>query len=261
MIGQQDDYELFIKKVHQKSGLDLSNYKRPQMERRIRTLARSHGANDLVNFFAMVDKDAELYRKFIDHLTINVSEFLRNPTQWQVLTSKIFPQLLKENSALKVWSAGCSTGEEPYSLAMTMLDARMDLRHKVLATDIDREVLRKADIGIYSAKSLTNVPPATVTKFFSEQGSGFFQVKDEVKRNVKFQHQNLLKDNFDSGFDLILCRNVVIYFTEETKLMLYKKFHQALKKGGILFTGSTEQIFQAREIGFGTAATFFYQKL
>ncbi|MBC9785059.1 protein-glutamate O-methyltransferase CheR [Heliobacterium chlorum] len=255
-----DEYELFIKKVHAKSGLDLGNYKRPQMERRIRTLMRSQGVNDLLSYFNLIDKDAEQYRKFIDHLTINVSEFFRNPGQWDVLTNKILPLLLKENPQLKVWSAGCSTGEEPYSLAMTMMESRCDLRNKVLATDIDKEVLRKAQLGIYSAKSLANMSPEMVKKYFDDQGGGFFRVKDEVKRQVKFQQQNLLKDSFESNFDLILCRNVVIYFTEETKTMLYKRFHQAMRKGGILFTGSTEQIFQARELGLTTAATFFYQK-
>ncbi|MZP28776.1 chemotaxis protein CheR [Heliobacterium undosum] len=256
-----DEYEIFIKKVHAKSGLDLSNYKRPQMERRIRTLARSQGANDLLSYFTLIDRDAEQYRKFIDHLTINVSEFLRNPGQWEILTTKILPMLLKENPVLKVWSAGCSTGEEPYSLAMTLLESRCDMRNKVLASDLDTEVLRKAQIGIYSDKSLANVSPQMVSRYFEPQGSGFHRVRDDLKRHIRFQQQNLLKDNFESGFDLILCRNVVIYFTEETKSLLYKRFYNALRKGGILFTGSTEQIFQARELGFGTAATFFYQKL
>lgn len=256
-----DEYEVFIKKIHAKSGLDLANYKRPQMERRIRTLMRSQGINDLYSYFNLIDKDADQYRKFIDHLTINVSEFLRNPGQWEVLSKKILPMLQKENPSLRVWSAGCSTGEEPYSLAITMLEARCDMRNKVLASDIDREVLRKAQIGIYSAKSLANIPASMISKYFDDQGGGFYKVKDEVKRYVKFQHQNLLKDTFETNFDLILCRNVVIYFTEETKALLYKRFHQALRKGGILFTGSTEQIFQSRELGFGTAATFFYQKL
>ncbi|KAB2952270.1 protein-glutamate O-methyltransferase CheR [Heliorestis acidaminivorans] len=256
-----DDYEIFIKKVHTKSGLDLSNYKRPQMERRIRTLMRSQGASDLVSYFSIIDRDSNQYQKFIDHLTINVSEFLRNPSQWDVLRNKILPQLLKENPKLKVWSAGCSTGEEPYSLAITMLEARCDMTHKIIASDIDREVLRKAQIGLYGSKSLANIPDALVKKYFIEQGSGFYQVKDELKKHIKFQQHNLLKDSFESNVDLILCRNVVIYFTEETKSLLYKRFYQSLRKGGILFTGSTEQIFQAREIGFSTAATFFYQKL
>ncbi|QGG47880.1 CheR family methyltransferase [Heliorestis convoluta] len=255
-----DDYEIFIKKVHAKSGLDLSNYKRPQMERRIRTLMRSQGATDLISYFSIIDRDSNQYQKFIDHLTINVSEFLRNPGQWDVLKNKIIPQLLRENPKLKVWSAGCSTGEEPYSLVITMLEARCDMSHKVLASDIDREVLRKAQIGLYSAKSLANIPEPLVKKYFIKQGEGFYQVKDDLKRHIKFQQQNLLKDSFETNFDLILCRNVVIYFTEETKTILYKRFHQSLRKGGILFTGSTEQIFQARELGLTTAATFFYQK-
>ncbi|TCP64223.1 chemotaxis protein methyltransferase CheR [Heliophilum fasciatum] len=257
----EDEYEVFIRKVHAKSGLDLSNYKRPQMERRIRTLMRSYGVQDLLSYFALLDRDAEKYRKFLDHLTINVSEFLRNPGQWDVLRNQILPTLLRENSQLKVWSAGCSTGEEPYSLALTMMDMRLDLRHKVLASDIDPEVLRKAQIAQYTGKSLANVPPTLVNRYFNKQEGDVYQVKDEVKQNIRFQQHNLLKDPFENTFDLILCRNVVIYFTEETKSLLYRRFHQALRKGGILFTGSTEQIFQAKEIGFTTSATFFYQKM
>ncbi|MDD2422454.1 MAG: protein-glutamate O-methyltransferase CheR [Heliobacteriaceae bacterium] len=255
-----DDYDVFVKRVHIKSGLDLTNYKRPQMERRIRTLMRSQGVNDLTAYFQLLERDANQYRKFIDHITINVSEFLRNPGQWEVLSQKILPLLLKTNQRLKIWSAGCSTGEEPYSLVITLLESRCDLGNQVLATDLDREVLRKAQIGLYAAKSLANFPAPLIKKYFEDQGGGYYRVKEMVKRHVKFQSHNLLKDRFETGFDLILCRNVVIYFTEETKTLLYQRFCQALCKGGILFTGSTEQIFQARELGLNSAATFFYQK-
>jgi chemotaxis protein methyltransferase CheR len=254
-------YEVFIERIYRKTGIDLSGYKRPQMERRINSLMRSVHIENYNDYLGLLDKDAEHLRKFIDHLTINVSEFFRNPNQWQVLEQKIIPMLIQNNLELKIWSAGCSTGEEPYTLAMVLHEKFPNLRVKITAVDIDIEVLRKAKLGIYNHRSLVSTPPNYIKKYFTQENSETYRVKDEIKQKINFKQMNLLKDQFEKNYDLIICRNVVIYFTEETKSVLYKRFYEALKTKGILFTGSTEQIFQARELGFESVATFFYQKV
>ena len=256
----QDKYQWFIKKVHEKTGIDLASYKRPQMERRINSLMRSQNIGNYEEYVQLLSKDPVQYRKFTDHITINVSEFFRNFSHWEVLQNQILPDLLSRSRTLKVWSAGCSTGEEPYSLTIILLEKAAGRFHKVIATDIDRQVLEKAQKGIYSSKTVSSVPEPWLKKYFV-QNDGNFIIKDEVKKWLSFQQHDLLKDSYPSNCDLILCRNVVIYFTEEAKTRLYQRFQQALKKGGVLFIGSTEQIFQARELGLRSIATFFYQKI
>lgn len=256
-----DPYVEFINKLYKRKGLDLSGYKRPQMERRINSLMRMVNVTDYDAYLELLDKNPEHYHKFIDTLTINVSEFYRNPAQWETLIKIIIPLLVKESgNSLKIWSAGCSTGEEPYTLAMVFDNEFPRIKAQIVATDIDLDVLAKAQKGLFIDKALVNLPKTYISKYFTAEEKKY-TVKDIIKDKVKFTQQNLLRDNFDKNLDLILCRNVVIYFTEETKHNLYIKFHEALKTRGVLFTGSTEQIFQARDIGFELVQSFFYQKV
>jgi chemotaxis protein methyltransferase CheR len=258
-LDQELEFQRFVQKVHKKTGLDLSQYKQKQMERRIRSLMKSNNLDSLDHYYALIDKSKEHFEKFMDHLTINVSEFFRNPVQWEYLQKNILLRLAQGKESLNVWSAGCSTGEEPYSLAIILNEAMSHKKFVIHATDLDLEVLRKANIGSYHIKALTNLENRLVAKYFTLQDSNYV-VKDELKKNIRFYQNNLLKDQFEKNFDLILCRNVVIYFTEETKFELYKSIFAALKPGGVFFTGNTEQIFRSKEIGFQSIAPFFYQK-
>jgi chemotaxis protein methyltransferase CheR len=259
-LPEEQGWETFVKKIKQKSGVDLTSYKRPQMERRINSFMRSTGVTDYEPFFKMLNENSDLYRRFVEHLTINVSEFFRNFNHWEILRQQILPELIRGRSSLKIWSAGCSTGEEPYSLAIMMREHFSGKFDRIWATDLDQEVLTRAQAGRYHVKALQSMSNDLVKKYFmADQDT--YTIKDEIKSLVKFQKQDLLTDNFPPDFDLILCRNVVIYFTEETKERLYRKFARALRTGGILFIGSTEQIFRAREIGLTPVSTFFYQKV
>jgi len=255
-----NSWEWFIRQFEIMSKIDLTAYKRPQMERRINSFMKSVGCEEYRGFIALLGENKAVYNRFIEHLTINVSEFFRNPNNWEILEKEVIPLLLKERGSLKIWSAGCSTGEEPYSLAMLFRERFPGKADTIWATDLDSEVLEKANIGLYSAKSALTAPAPYLGKYFVKEGE-HYRITDDIKKMVKFQRHDLLKDTFPRDYDLILCRNVVIYFTEETKSKLYKRFVDALRPGGILFIGSTEQIFQAKEIGFKTLATFFYQKM
>lgn len=253
------DWEWFINSFEKLSKIDLKAYKRPQMERRINSFMRSANANNYKDFIDILNKDQQIYRKFLEHITINVSEFFRNLNHWEVMEKEVIPLLLQDKRSLKIWSAGCSTGEEPYSLAMMIKENRWNLRDKIYATDIDKEVLSKATRGIYSERAMEGVSKDIRNKFFTSVDEGY-EINDEIKKMVNFQQHNLLRDPFPKDFDLILCRNVVIYFTEDTKEKLYRNFTDSLRKNGVLFIGSTEQIFQAKELGLKSIATFFYQK-
>lgn len=254
------DFTLFIKKVKDSTSIDLSQYKEAQMKRRLTTLRLKRGFDTFAAFFDAMLKDKSVFHEFLDRMTINVSEFWRNPNRWEVLEKQFLPAMLKQGRRLKVWSAACSTGEEPYTLAMILAEQSLLSEVQLLATDIDEGALEKARKGIYPDRSVRDVPPAYLKKYFRQENV-IFHVKDELKRTVKFQKQNLLADTFDTNFDLIVCRNVMIYFTEEAKHLLYHKFANALRPGGLLFVGSTEQIFSPGQFGLEPADTFFYRKM
>lgn len=253
------DYEQFIEGIKRKTGIDLALYKEAQMKRRLTSLYEKKGFRNFVDFLAALEKNRDLMNEFLDRMTINVSEFYRNGKRWEVLQNKIFPLLLRNNKRPKIWSAACSTGEEPYSLAMVLSHHIPLAQIGILATDLDENVIQKAKLGLYPERSLAEVPKDVQAKYFEKEGQ-FYKVKDEIKRTVTFKKHNLLKDSYESNFDLIVCRNVMIYFTEEAKDEIYANFSKALRPGGILFVGSTEQIFNPARYDFEVEDTFFYRK-
>lgn len=254
-----DKYEIFKEKVYKLIGIDLSCYKEKQMKRRINSLINRNSFKDFDDYYEGLKNDSKLLDDFVNYLTINVTEFYRNPTQWQVLQDDLLPELLKTNRSLKIWSSACSTGEEPYSLVM-LLSRFLPLdKINILATDIDENVMDRANIGIYSEKTLQNLPKEFVDKYF-DKISNSYKISESIKSRVKFQKLNLLSDNYPKDNDLIICRNIMIYFTEEAKNTMYKKFYDSLNNQGILFVGSTEQIILPNRYNFKTSKTFFYKK-
>lgn len=255
------DWEIFKQQLNRKTGIDLQLYKEQQMRRRINNLIQKTEFKSYTTFFADVVRNKQKFADFIEYLTINVSEFFRNPDKFGMVESEIIPYLLKNNSnSLNIWSAGCSIGAEPYSLAIIMKELTPGKRHRILATDLDIEIIGKAKQAIYSAEEIKAMRPDRKTKYFTKTADGKFALKPEIKTAVEFKRHNLLKDPFETNFDLILCRNVVIYFTEEAKAVLYKNFFKSLKPGGILFVGGTESILNSRQMGYETYKPFFYQK-
>jgi chemotaxis protein methyltransferase CheR len=258
-MKMSQDYIDFIANVKKKTGIDLALYKEAQMKRRLTSLYEKKGYKDFTGFYRAMTSEQKLFDEFLDRMTINVSEFYRNANRWQVLQDKIIPSLLKQNKRIKVWSAACSTGEEPYSLAMVLANFIPLKEISIHATDIDEFALARAKAGLYPKKSLQEVPSVIKTKYFQKEGM-LYKIEDAVKGTVAFKKQNLLSDRFDQNFDLIVCRNVMIYFTDEAKDLLYHKFSRALKPGGILFVGSTEQIFNPQMYKFESDDTFFYRR-
>jgi chemotaxis protein methyltransferase CheR len=242
--------------------LDAYNYyKEKQMKRRITSLMNRNGFNNFDEYFKALKNDKTMLNQFINYLTINVSEFYRNPSQWEVLENDIVPNLIDNTKkTLKVWSSACSTGEEPYSLVMLLTKFYNIEDIKVLASDIDDGAMEKAKVGFYSEKSLSNLPRGFKEEYF-EKIENSYRIKDKIKNRVEFKKIDLLKDPFPEGIDLITCRNVMIYFTDEAKELLYNKFHQSLSKNGVFFVGSTEQIILPERYNFKSIKTFFYKKI
>ena len=254
------DYEYFKKAVFDLTKIDLNAYKEKQMKRRINTLIAKHGITGYDKYVQVLKTNKERFEEFVNYLTINVSEFYRNPGQWEMMEKDIVPELIRKfGSNLKIWSAACSTGDEPYSLVMALSRHIPLNRIKIYATDLDKQVIAKAKVGLYSAKSIAAVPADLKKKYFTKVGPSF-QISDEIKSRVEFKEHNLLKDTYPTSYHMIVCRNVLIYFTEEAKDEIYVKFQKSLAKGGFLFIGSTEQIINYKEIGYDRKSSFFYAK-
>lgn len=256
------DYEEFKKFVYQQTSIDLNAYKERQMKRRIDTLIERNKYDGYDSYSRALVSNKEMLDQFVNYLTINVSEFYRNPALWKTLEDVILPDLIsKFGQNLKIWSAACSTGDEPYSLAMVMAKKVPMSKIHIYATDIDDQVLEKAKDGVYGASSLKGLPDEYKNKYFEKMGDRFYKISDEIKNCVEFKKANLLKDPYPTGCHLIVCRNVMIYFTEEAKQDIYQKFNQSLVMDGCLFVGNTEQIINHRALGYEFDKLFFYRKV
>ncbi len=241
--------------------INLDHYKDEQMRRRLDSWLVRSGAATWPDYFRRVRLDDQERERLRNYLTINVSAFFRDPERWHDLGQNVIPELSKAAPRLRVWSAGCSIGLEPYSLAMLLDEMTPLRRHTLIATDLDRGALAKARArGPYSAQDMQNLSEAQRARYF-EPGNPPSCVTPSLARHVQFREHNLLDDEFEGEFDLIVCRNVVIYFTNTAKDRLYRKFHAALKPGGVLFVGSTEIIPHATEIGFRSHGISFYRKV
>ncbi|NLL18349.1 MAG: protein-glutamate O-methyltransferase CheR [Clostridia bacterium] len=249
----------FQKRVYRQFGLNLEGYKEKQLKRRITSLMQSQGIDDFSSYFQLLVKDEEQLMRFLDKVTINVSEFFRNPDIFKSLETKILPDLVKNKPRLKIWSAACSNGSEPYSLAIMLEELTPGVKHQIEATDIDKKILEVAKKGYYEERFLKNVSPDRLKKFFKPHDKGYL-ISDEIKRRVQYRHHDLLNDPYGRNYDLIVCRNVTIYFTMEAQDLLYRKFSEALSPGGFLFIGATENMLRYRELGFEKVMPWFYRR-
>lgn len=254
------DYNWFKGAVFKLTGIDLNAYKEQQMKRRIDSLIARHGIEGYEAYVQMLKTDWVRFDEFINYLTINVSEFYRDLEQWQMMDKKIIPELIaKFGKNLKIWSAACSTGDEPYSLVMALSrHIPLGMIH-IVATDLDKQVIAKAKAGIYSEKSIAAVPDDLKKRFFSPVGSSY-KISEEIKNRVEFRKHNLLEGNYPQDYHMIVCRNVLIYFTEEAKDEIYRKFYHSLLPGGMFFTGAAEQIINHKEIGFVRKSSYYYER-
>ncbi len=254
------DYEYFKGEILKMTSIDLNSYKEKQMKRRIDNLIMKNKITGYDNYVAALKSQKPLFDEFINYITINVSEFYRNPDQWEYMDKTVIPALVKKfGNKLKIWSAACSTGDEPYSLVMA-LSKHVPLSNiMITATDLDKTVIAKAKVGLYDAKSIANVPDEFKKKYFTQVGPSY-KISDEIKAHVKFSEHNLLKDKYDTNYDMIVCRNVLIYFTDEAKDEVFRKFFTSIKPGGFLFIGSTEQIVNYKDIGYTRENSFYYGK-
>ena len=259
---EEQEYSYLKKKIYKLTNINLDYYKDQQMRRRLNAYV-DHSANkNVIDFCQNIEQNPLALEELLNYIAINVSEFFRDTLLFNQLENNIIPMLLEQNSQLKIWSAGCSHGEEPFTLAMILDRIAPSQFHTIIASDIDEEALRKARAGgPYSSDVMKGISPDTLARYFVKQANGSYMVSDRIVRKITFRKHNLLVDPYEQRFDLILCRNVTIYFTDEAKNAIYRRFLGSLKEGGILFTGGTEVILNAGEIGFKSMkSAAFYRK-
>jgi len=207
------------------------------------------------------------YEALLETLLTQETSFFRYPGVYEAFEKRLLPELhvkkfWKNPRTLRVWSAGCSTGEEPYSIAITIADALSfadSWKLEILATDVSRNALKQAERGIYKGRSVGSVSETQLAAHFNKVKEGY-QVKPRLQKMITFAQMNLASAVYVGRMDLIFCMNVLIYFTEDAKERIYQGIHRSLLPGGVLFVGGTERISNHRAIGFELIRPFFYRK-
>jgi chemotaxis protein methyltransferase CheR len=263
--GAQDEYEQFCVAFRRVCGIDLLQYKRGQMERRIRSFVSTrHGGLALPAYAETLKADKDELNRFLDRVTINVSQLWRNPEQWEVLEERILPDLAETAPAagrVRCWSAGSSYGAEAYTLAAIARRAIPRAPVSILGTDIDGRMVERARTGIFTAEDARDAPTATMAGHFTME-DGKWHASAELKRMVRFEQGDLLRATpARSAFDLVLCRNTVIYFNEDVRDALHGRLADSLRAGGRLVVGATERVSEPAAHGLEPESPFVYRKI
>jgi len=257
-----DEYVVFCEGVRALTQIDLLQYKRGQMERRIRTFAQRRGTSDLLAYLADLKGDRAELETFLDRVTINVSQLWRNPEQWTVLEREVLPELIRSAplGRVRAWSAGCSYGAEAYTLAALLRQLDGGSRAEIVGTDIDRRMVERAKLGRFSDEDARSASRALLERWFERDGDEW-QARRELRSLVRFEVGDLLRARpRREHWDLVLCRNTVIYFTEEVRDALHERLVASLRPGGYLVIGSTERVSRPRELGLVATHPFTYRK-
>jgi chemotaxis protein methyltransferase CheR len=259
-----DDYEAFCLALRRACGIDLLQYKRGQMERRIRSFVATRGVDDLVAYALRLKADQEELDRFLDRVTINVSQLWRNPEQWEIVEERILPDLastaLAHAGRVRCWSAGCSYGAEAYTLAAVARRAIPRAQVSILGTDIDARMVARARAGIFTADDARDAPTATLAGHFT-MVDGQWHAGPDLRRIVTFEQGDLLGLRpAPDAYDLVLCRNTVIYFNEDVRDALHGRLATSLRAGGRLVVGATERVADPARHGLAPESPFVYRK-
>lgn len=255
------EFQLFRRRLHERCGFDLGAYKTEQMERRTRQWMGRRGIATMAALMRLLERDERARADFLDYLTINTSQFFRDPATWEALRSRVLPELLAAFGRLRIWSAGCSIGAEPYTLAILLHEMGQAGRHRITATDIDEEALARARAGEYHELHLVNVPDALRRRYFSRTPAGSWRIEPSIAAEVRLSRHDLLRDPYPTGQHLILCRHVLIYLTAEAQARLVGGLSRALTVGGVLVVGGPEQIGDPAAYGLERLGHSLYRRL
>lgn len=268
-----EEFRQFRDLLHRQSGIYLEESKLDSLRISLVTRASRLGYPDLGTYYAALERDDHEFNELLNLVTINETYFFRFPQQFDALRTQVLPEIMankgESNRAVRIWSAGCSTGEEPYSISMTLLDLGLDTlgwKPQVLGTDVSTKALARAKTGVYGKRAMMNVSPEVVSRHYEPAAGGEFRVNDRVRTLVDFGYHNLIKEPYPlslmGNWDVIFCRNVTIYFRLESTRRVVSNFYDSLNDGGYLFIGHSETLtsindrFEALDMG----GVFLYRK-
>jgi chemotaxis protein methyltransferase CheR len=245
-LEKDDGFAALKRYIGQTLKIQCSNYKEDYIKRRLLSRMRSTGTSTYDEYLRYLREHSPELENLRNALTINVTEFFRDADVYDLIRKEVFPALFKGRKTIRIWCAGCSTGEEPYSLAMIlseMIAVDKTISGQIFATDIDEVVLKKAKEGIYSEKAMGKLSESQIHRYFTRLPDGTYQVKPHLQDLIRFRPHDLMSGQPISRFlDMISCRNVTIYFTEKQKDELARTFHTALVPGGYYVMGKTEYL-------------------
>ena len=241
-----DDFPALRRYIEQILKIQCGNYKEDYIKRRILSRMRSTGTSNYTEYLKYLKANEPEFEVLRKALTINVTEFFRDPDVYDLLKTMVLPDLFRQRKRIRIWCAGCSTGEEPYSIAMILSDLiaqNKEISAQIYATDIDKIVLARAQEGIFSPKAMVKLSPSQTQRHFTRLPDDTYQVKPHLKELIRFRPHDLMSGvPVSRWLDLITCRNVTIYFTEAQKDDLARLFHGALVSGGYYIMGKTEYL-------------------
>lgn len=253
------EFHLFKQLIYRETGIHMSDKKKKLLVARLSKRLRALNLDNFTEYYEYLngsnDAEDEIVN-LINRVTTNKTDFFREKHHFDFLLDELFPQMIAEGRAggprkLRIWSAGCSSGEEPYTIAMTTMEAFKSERGwdiKILATDLDTEILQKAISGVYPTQAMGPVPREYLSRYFIRSGDTY-EVTNPVKSLVSFRRLNLMDEAFPmkNPFDIIFCRNVIIYFDSQTKDALLTKYHKHLKNCGHMFIGHSESLMHMKD--------------
>ena len=243
------DFEKYRAFIYAESSITFTPANRSILESRLKERLREKGVDSVGTYFNKISTDKEELKSFLDAITTNLTSFFRNQPQFDAFRNHVIPELINNikkggvNNVIKVWSAGCSTGEEPYSIAMLLSEILPpNWKFEILASDISLKCLMTAKEGFYEEGRISGIPPAYLTKYFDKVGKGY-KVHPDIQAKIKFDYHNLKNDSGQHGVDVIFCRNVIIYFDEVAQTAVMNRFWDAMAAKSFLFIGHSESLF------------------
>lgn len=265
-----NEFKMFQELIYNDIGISLADHKRTLVQSRLRKWLGEFKLNSYEELYEKIedDRSGQMLTMLVNAITTNVTSFFREENQWIYIQEHINNLFDSKNKSIRIWSAACSSGQEPYSIIMFLKEHLKDFKQwdiKILATDISEDILEKATKGIYSQKDVENMPRKMILNNFNgvkdSNGTKYFIIKDELKQYITFRSFNLVTGKFDlfnNKFDLIFCRNVMIYFDRPTQNKLLDQFARLLKKSSRLFIGHSESI-QKQDNIYKLAAPSIYK--
>lgn len=255
-VEHTDDGELdaLLEQIFRERKFDFRDYKRPSLKRRIKKRLDANQILTYSEYAKFLDEHPDEYVKLFDTLLINVTEFFRDPDAWEVIEREVLPDILskkEKGDSIRIWSSGCASGEEPYSIGILLAesfgDSISDYEIKIYATDIDENALTEARKGVYKSEKLTMIGPERLKNYFTHEEGGY-KISRSIRQMVSFGRQDLTSDSPISQLDLLVCRNVLMYFNNNLQNRLMHRFRFAINNGSYVFLGKSEGILMGSKL-------------